>query len=236
MIRKRGEPMIGREYLFLLVCFMPFFRPTVHCLVPLWAIPFLRLPGLTLQMSTNLLASTKATIVRSELLCLLYPSLPKARILWVPAAYISVDCQHKCQSFNYWSSVNCFLYYIIYIRIHDSTYSYFTHLWTIITPVCVYTYIHIISASIQLPRDQDGLPHHRPLASTAARKMIVPPRMERPDVASHQGFDGMIVPSRVASKSSCFQFFFSSCCILGVGMVTCIWTFIWCIIYIYIQR
>ena len=75
-------------------------------------------------MSTNLLASTKATIVRSELLCLLYPSLPKARILWVPAAYISVDCQHKCQSFNYWSSVNCFWYYIIYIyiRIHDSTY------------------------------------------------------------------------------------------------------------------
>lgn len=31
--------------------------------------------------------------------------------------------------------------------------------------------------------------------------------MERPDVASHQGFDGMIVTSRVASKSSCFQFF-----------------------------
>lgn len=118
MIRKRGEPMIGREYLFLLVCFMPFFRPTVHCLVPLWAILFLRLPGLTLQMSTNLLASTKATIVRSELLCLLYPSLPKARILRVPAAYISVDCQHKCQSFNYWSSLNCFLYYIIYIYIY----------------------------------------------------------------------------------------------------------------------
>ena len=212
MIRKRGEPMIGREYLFLLVCFMPFFRPTVHCLVPLWAIPFLRLPGLTLQMSTNLLASTKATIVRSELLCLLYPSLPKARLLWLPAAYISVDCQHKCQSFNYWSSVNASFYIISYIYIYVYI---IVRIWEFI----FYTSVNYHNTGLRIHIH----PHHLCKYTTApgpgwtatspatceycSKEDDCTTGMERPDVASHQGFDGMIVTSRIASKSSCFQFF-----------------------------
>ena len=103
-----------------------------------------------------------------------------------------------------------FILYHIYIYTYDSTYV-IIHIF--------YTFVNYHNTGLRIHIH----PHHLYKYTTApgpgwtatspatceycSKEDDCTTGMERPDVASHQGFDGMIVTSRVASKSSCFKIF-----------------------------